>query len=227
MVRRLMRRAGLELRLFDPLRDDPALRVATLCRNAEVDLLIDLGANDGAWATAVRQAGYGGRILSFEPHPGAFTTLSRRASRDGFWDARQLAIGSQPATMTLYMPGGSVWSSLLRSSSANFEPTQPAASTDVPVKRLDDEVAGGNRLFLKIDVQGYELEALRGAEGRMTSVVAGKAEVLIRQVYDGQPTLLEFVQALASYDLHVVGFEHGHIEENGVERFLDLIFMRY
>jgi hypothetical protein len=56
------------------------------------------GANVGQLAALLRSTGFSGRIVSFEPLPEAFDALSRRASRDSYWEARQIAVGERAGT---------------------------------------------------------------------------------------------------------------------------------
>jgi FkbM family methyltransferase len=227
-IRRFAHRGGIELRRFEPLRDDPELRIATLCRHLEVDLLVDVGASYGEWAGAIRGAGYAGDILSFEPHPSVYADLLARAQSDGRWAAKELALGSDSGEAKLKLTDGTVWSSLLPAADDGFQPTVAVGEVSVPVERLDALLSGDRheRLFLKLDVQGLELETFRGAERIVPRVVGGKAEVMLRELYDGQPTLTEFLAALDRFGFLVIGFEHGLIEPNGRERFVDLLFAR-
>jgi FkbM family methyltransferase len=220
-------RIGIEFRKFEPLRDDPNLRIVRLCEAERIDVLVDVGSNTGSWAQTVRESGFGGRIISFEAHPWAAGAARIRAARDPDWNVHSVAVGSVTGTLALSMTEASEWSSVLAPASDSFQPTKAVTTTQVTVKRLDEVLAGiDGRLFLKLDVQGYELEALRGASGIIDRVCAGKAEVLLRSVYVGQPTLIDFVGELESRGLHVVGFEHGYIEETGKERFVDVLFSR-
>jgi FkbM family methyltransferase len=225
-ARRVVHQAGIELRLFNPLRDDPELRIATICRALEVDLLVDVGASYGFWAQRVRRAGYQGDIVSFEPHPAVYSGLHAKAVLDDGWSSKQLAIAADAGTLELKMAAGTDWSSLLPAADPTFGPTQTVANAEVSVVRLDAFLANDlhRRLFLKLDAQGYELEALRSAEGIADRLVAGKAEVLLEDIYKGQPTLAEFLSGLQDLGFHVVGFEHGYIKSDGCERYLDVLF---
>ena len=226
-LRRLAHRAGVELRAFEPLRDDPDLRIATLCRHEGIDLLVDVGASYGFWAEAIRNAGYQGRILSLEPHPGVYAALAGRAASDPRWQTEQVAIGRYGSRLDLRVTEDTRWSSVLPAADPSFGATRTVATVEVPMRRLDEVLLDeAGRLFLKVDVQGSELDALRSAEGVLDRVVAGKAEVLLRRVYEGQPTLMEFLAALGDYEFTVVGFEHGSIEPTGKERYVDLLFSR-
>jgi precorrin-6B methylase 2 len=51
----------------------------------EVDVVLDIGANDGRYAMEMREAGWAGKIVSFEPNPEAYNRLAARMSHDPAW----------------------------------------------------------------------------------------------------------------------------------------------
>ena len=53
------------------------------------------------------------------------------------------------------------------------------------------------RLFLKLDTQGYDLQALGGAGDRMGDVVALQSEISCIPIYEGMPHL---TQQIAAYE---------------------------
>jgi len=58
----------------------------------QVNVVLDVGANSGQYATDLRRAAYKGRIVSFEPLSGPFSLLERSAARDPLWNCRQCAL---------------------------------------------------------------------------------------------------------------------------------------
>ena len=74
---------------------DPLHGLSVLLQHLAVDLVVDVGANDGGYATALRELGYRRRIVSFEPLAEPFARLSERAGSDGSWDVVQCALGDQ------------------------------------------------------------------------------------------------------------------------------------
>lgn len=196
IVRRLVRRFG-----FDVERRRTIL--ADVLDRRRVDLVLDVGANEGQFARRLRAWGYRGRIVSFEPFGGAFEVLSRRAAADPDWSVHRLALGDDDGTATLQVAAQTVFSSLLSPTEAltgAFAGAATRATEEVPLRRLDGlfgQVAdGARRIFLKVDVQGAELAVLRGARETLPAVTGVQVEVTLRRLYAGEATLTELVAAL-------------------------------
>lgn len=80
----------------------------------EVNLVFDIGANAGQFAQSLRELGYRGRIVSFEPQSEAREQLERAASVDPLWEvAPKAAIGAEDGEIELNLAANSISSSLL------------------------------------------------------------------------------------------------------------------
>ena len=191
--------------------------VAWLLKRYRIDLVLDVGANAGQFASALRRHGYENHIVSFEPVPRFAEALTEVAAGDDRWTVRQLALGSTDGTAPIHVQG--TFSSLLPSSEfgrERFSTLRGLSGTeqvDTPVRRLDgilDEllvplVAAGidhPRIYLKMDTQGFDVEVFRGLGERVREIVAMQSEVALLLIYEGMPRMPE---ALATYE--VAGFE--------------------
>jgi FkbM family methyltransferase len=142
-------------------------------------VVLDVGANTGEYTRAVLHAFAGRAIVhAFEPQPSAYLQLQREFGGDSRVHLTGAAIGSRDGEVRLYSPApGSTLASLHRQTVADWEAPEIAEEV-VPLRALDSYCAevGIERLdLLKIDVEGHELEVLRGAarlleEGRITGI---------------------------------------------------------
>lgn len=77
--------------------------------------------------------------------------------------------------------------------------------------RLDtiwDELAtSSDRVFIKLDVQGFELHALRGAEASLASVVGMHVELSLVPLYEDGPLYLEVVENLRDRGFRLAGVD--------------------
>ena len=58
-----------------------------------INVVLDVGANVGQYGTGLRNVGYTGRIVSFEPLSTEFKQLSAKATADGAWQSLNFALG--------------------------------------------------------------------------------------------------------------------------------------
>ena len=120
-----------------------------------------------------RDAGFKGLVHSFEPDPRALSELNKLASLrdDSEWEIHPFALGDVESVADFYqwsVEGGS--SSLKRQSEEGQDFTRVDQASlemvSVPVKKLEGVLAASDfddkNALLKIDVQGFEIEVLRG-----------------------------------------------------------------
>ena len=122
------------------------------------DRVADVGANNGLYTHAFAKRG--ALVEAFEPQPECVNVLrayaSRRRSR--YVQVHPVALSSSSGVAALHLPRGSE-----SSPSASLRATPDAdAALEVPVEPLDSFGCSDLRL-LKIDVEGAELDVLRGA----------------------------------------------------------------
>ncbi|WP_367221156.1 FkbM family methyltransferase [Streptomyces sp. 16-176A] len=189
-------------------------RRARLLAIHRVPLVIDVGAWRGTYATALRKAGYTGRMLSFEPLSTSFAALSEMAAPDPAWDVHRLALGNASALATLNVAHDSRCNSLLAVEHRSVTAAPESAFTEteeVRVERLDRLwprlVSAGTRPLLKLDVQGYELEVLRGVGEYLEAVQLLDVELSLVQLYDGGPIWTEVVNYLDARGFRLVSVE--------------------
>lgn len=159
------------------------------------DLVLDVGANAGQYGIEIRRNGYAGRIVSFEPASETFARLRETSQSDPLWTARQVALGSEPGTATLNLAANDgKSSSFLDQRDVSFGTTATAryvGAETVEVSTLETvgpEIASKqDRVLLKIDVQGLEVEVLDGAGSFLERVQAIETELSLYPMYEDQP----------------------------------------
>lgn len=177
-----------------------------------VDLVIDVGANEGQFGERMRQL-YAGDIVSFEPVTSAFAKLAEAARSDPRWTVHRLALGSADSVATIHVANDTKFSSFLAAndfSRQQFRRSAVASAEEVPVKRLCDVLepllrSGRRRIFLKLDTQGFDLEVFKGFGDYAAHVVLLQSEVSLINIYDGMPHWTESIDAYERAGLYVAG----------------------
>ena len=144
--------------------------------------VIDVGASDGRWTTECLRIFPRAKYALFDPLPENLPALSNLAAREPsvrFWSG---AIGGGSARLPLNLHGHQT----SFYSSTDFA----GGPLEVEVRTLDSFIESMNLqapMLLKADVQGYELEVLRGATRCLQMTELLLLEVSFRQIYSGSP----------------------------------------
>lgn len=207
VVRGILRRFGYDIISFSPEKP-PANQSAQrlqMIRQHKIGLILDVGANQGQYASYMRYNGYTGRIVSFEPLTSAFSVLRQRADSDPRWEVVNVALGSKNGSDMINVAGNSQSSSLLGMLPGHVKAAPESAyvtSEEVEIRTLDSLFEHlcpeYENVLLKIDTQGYELEVLKGARKMLPRVCMAQLEVSVVPLYEGAPLMtdvLVFMQA--------------------------------
>lgn len=187
--------------------------VAGLIQMQQVNMVIDVGANRGQFAGELREFGYSGRIISFEPLSTAHADLRIRARGDANWTiAERTAIGAERGSVEFHISEDSVCSSILEilPPIVSAEPRARFTGSEmVPVNPLDDLVAlaPNDRVLLKIDVQGYEMPVFEGAPKILKQCSGVLTELSLIPCYAGQALAGEMLGYLAAHGFDVWALE--------------------
>ncbi len=221
-IRRMLRRLGLDLHRAQP-------QVQDFLAFYGIDCVVDVGANVGQFAASLREYGYRHHILSIEPAGSVFQQLQRNAARDAEWQCLQCGLAAQDGELTLRVSEESTFSSMR-------EPLKRALDFDVrartvheeivPVTTLDSIVETHcqkfNKLFLKLDVQGFESEVLAGATQSLRRFQGIQVELSIQKLYSEQSTMHEMIQRLDEQGFVLALCSPVNFQEDGAPRLLEL-----
>ena len=210
-----LRKAGFEVERYRPASSPVARRMHLLASN-RIDLVFDVGANVGQYASSLREGGYRGRIVSFEPLTSAFSRLQANAKGDPHWEVVNMGMGDRDERATINIAGNSQSSSLLDMLPAHVKSAPVSAyvgKEEITVSRLDSVFSRyhrpGDRTFLKLDAQGYERKILEGASASMAEILGIQLEMSIEPLYSNEMTYLEMLGYLAGLGFTLASIEPG------------------
>ena len=236
-IQRLARSRGLDLHALRGEYTEEEERFREMGRvlvRQSVDLVLDVGAGAGGYVHRIRAGGYQGRICSFEPLKHSFQALETAAAVDPDWSCLQLALGAEAGTATINVAGNSDSSSLLPMGERHARSAPESTYEDTEIIEVstldavwDEVVLDAKRVFLKLDVQGFELEALRGAERSLPQVQGVQAELSLVPLYRGGPTWMELITYLQERGFHPAELQPAFNDPDTGEMLqIDGVFMR-
>ncbi len=203
---------------------------------AGVDLVIDVGANEGQYVRGLRESGYRGPVVSIEPLSSAFSVLSEVSSRDPEWHVVRTAVGPEHGRMEINIAGNGASSSFLPMLDRHVKAAPSSAtigreSVDVvPLDRpVESYVAKCSAALLKVDVQGFEAEVLKGAGETLDrdEVVGVELELSLVPLYENQPLWGEVADQIRGYGFVPVAFGDGFRDPDSGELLqVDGLFVR-
>lgn len=189
-------------------------QLRSLFLELRIDLVIDVGANEGHFAQSLR-AFYTGEIHSFEPVSSIFARLETAASRDPHWHVHNFALGSRETRQSINISNLTVFSSFLKSndfSKTHFgDEVLDMGCETVAVRRFDNVIgqiapnSAGRRIFVKVDTQGYDTEVFHGIGDELRNISALQSEVSLIPIYEGMPHWTESIALYERYGFGVVG----------------------
>lgn len=233
-IRKVLRKFNLELGRY-PSPNSAGSQLAKALEMAGINEVFDIGANEGQFAREIREYGYTGKIVSFEPLSSARMKLLALASVDSNWQVHdQTAIGDQNGEIEIYIAGNSVSSSVLPMLESHSSAAIGSAYIDserVPIAKLDSVakqyITSESNLFIKIDTQGFEWRVLDGARETLQQARGVLCELSLVPLYDGQRLWRDIVYRLEAEGFMLWVLQNGFTHpRTGQSLQLDGIFLR-
>ena len=193
---------------------------------------MDIGANVGQFALAVRQCIPEARIDSFEPLPVPAKRFLALFQGDDAVVLHPYAIGPEACTLEMHVAAAQDSSSLLPIGEAQarlFPGTQEVGRIPVKVAPLHHLISAPlpeEKAVIKIDVQGFELEALRGCEHWLDRFLAVYVECSFMPLYEGQALAHEVIDWLHPHGFLLAQVGQPLFIRRGMAVQADFLFLR-
>ena len=207
-----------------------SLRVGGFIDGSET--LIDVGAHVGLFARSYQACFPSAYMILVEPVERFRNQISGNLRKLGAFEILPFAAGSCESVEKINVSKLPAATSLLKISEKH-EKLWPGSSSTVEeviiVKKLDDliDLSRGLSYFLKIDVQGFEAEALRGASSIIRQVKVCQIEVNFELLFVGEASLAEVIGIMTNYGFRLISvFDPIYGLRTRVPASVDLIFIK-
>lgn len=206
----------------------PGLEHASTFVGRDYRTVIDVGANKGQFAAFAQARWPNARLICFEPLPGPRAKLI--AVTAGTAEIHPIALGEVEGEAVMHVASRVDSSSLLPLGEMQkrlFNMDESGQLT-VPVRRLDAVIHAEDlprSVLLKIDVQGFEYQTLKGAECVLDAFDAVYVEASFVELYAGQ-RLAEDVAALLGDSGFIETGRFNVCQENEQDVQADMLFER-
>ena len=229
------RRRRLKRLKFTEARDLTAYHIESLelldcLKDQNPKIIYDIGANRGTWTSLCRSVFPSCDIHAFEPldaHSRLFRARTEGLERITL---HEVALGRSDGGSSINLTSFSDASSILPVADAGKTAFGLSVLEQIPIQvRALDRYSSENKLpapdLMKLDVQGYEIEVLRGAENALKHCSAIISEVSFRPFYKGQCLFEDVVLFLHEHGFRLAAF--GASTALGVELDqADVLFMK-
>jgi FkbM family methyltransferase len=197
-----------------------------------LNTIVDIGANRGQFALAARQWVPQAQVIAFEPLSIPAAIFRRVFAADNHVVLHQTAIGPESTMRHMHVSARDDSSSLLPISSlqiAMFPGTEEVAVAEVRVAPLDEFVSAADLqplAMLKLDVQGFEFDALRGCESLLEQFDWVYCECSFVELYSSQKLAWEIIDWLSARGFYLAGMFNPAYDHRGQAVQADFLFSR-
>ena len=233
-IKKITRKFGFDIIRYQPYYSSTA-QISAAITKFGIDLIIDVGANEGQFAADIRAAGYHGNIISFEPLSDAHRKLVKASAYDAKWSAYpRCALGDKNAEVEINVANNSTSSSILPMMQSHISAAPYSSYVDkekVSMITLDKispkYVNEFKNIFLKIDTQGFEWQVLDGSIDTLPHICGILLELSLVELYESQHLWKEMIERLSKNGFYLWSIQPGFVNpENGQTLQIDGVFFR-
>jgi FkbM family methyltransferase len=171
-------------------------------------IVFDVGANNGNRSEIFLKLG--ARVIGVEPQPLCQDVLSRLFGRNSKFTLVPKALGTAPGEAEMFLGDLSVLSTLSRdwiekaATTGRYGDHRWSSTIKVPITTMDALIAEhGMPSFCKIDVEGFEVQVLKG----LSKAIKAVSFELISETADNALACIDHLQKLGIYEFNLSRFE--------------------
>lgn len=204
----------------------------SLFKGESFNTVVDIGANKGQFALMSRKCFPNANIISFEPQIKPCKIYKRLFSNDFKTSIFNYAIGPENGTKLIHVSKSDDSSSLLEITKLQnkiYPGTEELKKEEIKISNLRDLISESDikePALLKLDVQGFEFEALLGCNELLEHFDTIYCECSFIELYKDQKLAHEVIAFLTETGFRIDGFYNSSFDINGKIIQSDLLFRK-
>lgn len=219
-IRKLVRKVGYDIVPLTSMHH-VLMRRMKIIEFHKINTVLDIGANSGQYAQELREMCFKERIISFEPIRSAFNKLEEVSKSDKKWQVFNFALGDKNEDKKINIASNDAESSsFLDMLPKHLQAASQSKYIDdaiIPVKTIDSiwdnlEISK-NDIYMKIDVQGFECQVLKGALKSLPYIPIVQMEMSIIPLYEKCILFEEILLIMKNYGYTLIALEPGYSDK--------------
>jgi len=231
-INQFLNKFGINLNRYN-LNESFEFRFNYFLEKKEIDCVFDIGANTGQYSKFLRGIGYKKKIISFEPLSDAFNQLKKNSISDKSWKIYNYGVGEKNEEININISENSYSSSILNMNKEHLYSAPDSryiGKEKIKIVSVSDFIKEKNlnykKIFLKMDVQGYEHKILDGIND-FKNIEGIQVEMSINSLYENQIIFEDLYKKIKKIGYELWDFQRGFSDENsGKILQLDGIFFK-
>jgi FkbM family methyltransferase len=202
-------------------------------KNLNIGTIFDIGSNEGQFAGKVASICVNADIHCFEPLNEPFQKIKNDFKNKKNFNFYQFALGNENGKKEIFRNEFSPSSSLLPMKNIHsqaFKFTKNVFEEEIEIKKLDDiakDIKIKSPFFVKIDVQGYEMEVINGGIETINKADIVMLETSFVRLYEKAPLFDDIYSLLRKMDFEYIGsFEQLMRPQDGLILQQDSLFIK-
>lgn len=235
VVKRLANRLGFDIQRMSNKHDLFSTHLQNVIKAKDIDCVLDVGANRGQYGELLRNLGFDGHIISFEPVTRVYEQLSLNSASDDRWTCFPFALGSQNSRDLINVYSSDVFSSFLQAneySKSIWHSLEEVEQEEVEIKTLDSifdglkELTGSERFMLKLDTQGYDSQVFEGVRGSLSKIHVLQSELSMIPIYNEMQDVYQTLRAYNEAGFFISGMYPINRDESQAVIEFDCVLVR-
>jgi FkbM family methyltransferase len=198
--------------------------------SSNLKIIVDIGANKGQFALSCREWSTNAKVISFEPLANPAKIFRALFASDANVHLNEVAIGPKIQRSIIHVSAHEDSSSLLPigpNQIAVYPGTQEKEVVEIDVAPLSSYLMPEDiksPAMLKLDVQGFEMDALKGCESMIEKFDFIYCECSFIELYSGQKLAYEVIEWLHQRQFNFVGVFNTSYDRKGQAIQADFLF---